>query len=98
MGKAMDTNTGESPGYQTEPALIAWKLTYSEEVRGLWIPTGVKHMEQWMDGVQGKSRSDFQRVRGDRVAVYDRCSLWREWNNIFFSFNIISDTPQNVYK
>ena len=33
-----------------EPVLKAWKLTYSEEVRGRWTPTGAEPMDQWMDG------------------------------------------------
>ena len=47
-GRAMDTNTGESPGYQSQP--LYPRNSPSEEVRGHWAPMGAEPMEQWMDG------------------------------------------------
>src|SRR6218665_916021 len=44
----MDTNTGESPGYQSQSL---WpRNSPSEEVRGHWVPTGAELMERWTDG------------------------------------------------
>jgi len=43
-GKAMDTNTGESPGHQTQSQLPRNSL--SEEVKGHWTPKGAEPMER----------------------------------------------------
>jgi len=59
-GKAMDTNTGKSPGYQSQSQLPG--NLPSEEVRGHWTPTGAETMEQWMD-------SEAQRT----IVVYIHC-------------------------
>ncbi len=48
-GKAMDTNTGGSPGYQSQSQQPG--NSPSEEVRGHWTPTGAEPMDQWMDGL-----------------------------------------------
>ena len=44
-GKAMDTNTGEGPGYHSQSHSLETHL-----VRGHWTPTGAEPMDQWMDG------------------------------------------------
>ena len=44
----MDTNTGESPGYQSQSQEP--RNSPGEEVRGLWAPTGDEPMEQRMKG------------------------------------------------
>ena len=47
-GKAMHTNTGESPGHKNQSQSPG--NSTSEEVRRHWTPTGAEPMEQWMDG------------------------------------------------
>ena len=47
-GRAMDTNTGESPRYQSQS--VETRNSHSEEVRGHWAPTGAEPMERLMDG------------------------------------------------
>src|SRR6218665_4192854 len=51
-GKAMDTNTGSSPGYQSPRNSLETPL-YSEEARGHWTPTGAEpiphgSMDAWI--------------------------------------------------
>ena len=48
-GKGDGHQHGRKPRI-TEPVPIAYKLTYSDKVRGHRAPTGTEPMEQWMDG------------------------------------------------
>ena len=46
-GKAMDTNTGESPGYHSLSQ--SPRNSPSEEVTRYWTPTGTEPMDQWVE-------------------------------------------------
>ena len=48
-GKVMDTNTGGSPGYQSQSQEP--RNSPSEEVRGHWTSTGTEPMHGSMDGM-----------------------------------------------
>src|SRR6218665_1327865 len=57
-GKAMDTNTGENPGHQSQSQYLG--NSPSEEEMGHWTPTGAAPMVVWMDGcLLGFTSSDF---------------------------------------
>jgi len=53
----LDTNTGESPGYQSQSHLHG--NSPSEEVRGHWTPTGAEPMEQWMGWMEYQNISSY---------------------------------------
>src|SRR6218665_1730662 len=58
MGRTMATNTGDSPGYQSQS--LEPRNSPSEEVRGHWAPTGAEPMERWMHGWTVASRNSLE--------------------------------------
>jgi len=44
--KVMDTNTDDSPGYQSQPNSLEPHLMG----KWYWTPTGAEPMERWTDG------------------------------------------------
>ena len=71
----MDTNTGESPGHQSQSKYLG--NSPSEEEMGHWTPTGAESMVRWMDGWMDG---------GGAVAVF----VMAAYTNQFISFQQVA--------
>ena len=64
---AMDANTGESPGHQSQSQKLG--NSPSEEAMGHWTPTGIEPMDQGAVMIMGKIFFFFLKMAGVEKVV-----------------------------